>query len=145
MRSICGADCQTCPMNESCNGCEKSGGCPFGKECFIARYVKTGGMENFLAFKRQLLAEFNGLQIEGMPAITELFALRGEFVNLAYPMPSGYEMQLLDDDEIYLGAQVESTFGGDRCFGVVAGMGFLLVCEYGVGGANPEIVLFKRR
>ena len=33
----------------------------------------------------------------------------------------------------------------ERCFGVVADETFILVCEYGCNGADPEIVLYKRR
>ncbi|MDD6045551.1 MAG: hypothetical protein PUC76_07925 [Clostridia bacterium] len=33
----------------------------------------------------------------------------------------------------------------DVCYGLVAGMNFLLVCEYRIGGASPEIVIYKRR
>ncbi len=64
-----------------------------------------------------------------MPEITELYALNDVYVNLAYPMPNGCEMKLLDDNEIYLGTQVECEFNDDgqiRCFGLVAGMAFLL-------------------
>lgn len=150
MKSICGADCENCGYgkNAGCKGCETSGGCPFGKKCFIAEYIKMSGIDNYNAFKSKLIAEFNELNIEGMPKITELYALNGAFVNLAYPMPSGYEVKLLDDNEIYLGTQVESEFSdgeAERCFGLVAGMDFLLVSEYGENCINPQIILFKKR
>ena len=32
-----------------------------------------------------------------------------------------------------------------KCFGLVAGMDFLLVAEFGENGAAPELVLFKKR
>ena len=79
-----------------------------------------------------------------MPKITELYCLAGSYVNLAYPMPSGNNIKLLDDKNIYLGAQVEHKCI-DRCFGVVAGMDFLLVCEYGEGGTNPELIAYVKR
>ena len=90
------------------------------------------------------MSEFNALGIEGMPEITELYCLCGSFVNLEYPMPSSEKIKLLDDKNIYLGTQVDCVFV-DRCFGLVAGMDFLLVCEYGEGGTNPEIVIYKKR
>ena len=37
------------------------------------------------------------------------------------------------------------AFGGKRCFGIVAGLGFLLVSSYEEGGANPELVAYRRR
>lgn len=32
-----------------------------------------------------------------------------------------------------------------RCYGLTADENYLLVCEYGDNGANPEIVIFKKR
>lgn len=150
MKSVCGADCLNCGYgkNGTCKGCSETCGCPFGKQCFIYKYIKTGGLENFNAFKKSLMAEFNELNIPGMPKITELYALNGAFVNLAYPMPNGMEMKLLDDKEIYLGTQVECEFNDGsifRCFGLVAGMDFLLVSEYGVNCQDAQIVVFKKR
>lgn len=150
MESICGAECRGCEFGENsgCKGCANSNGCPFGKECFIAKYIKTGGKESFETFKKQLIGEFNALNIEGMPEITELYALNGSYVNLAYPMPNGSEIKLLDDKEIYLGAQAECLFNDEsnvKCFGLVANMNFLLVCEYSENGSSPEIVIFKKR
>lgn len=83
-----------------------------------------------------------------MPKINELFPLNGSFVNLEYPLLNGGNVKFLDDDEIYLGNQVECEFNGgevNRCFGLVANMNFLLVSEYGEDGINPEIVIYKRR
>lgn len=54
-------------------------------------------------------------------------------------------MQFLDDDTTYLGNQLESEFGGDRCFGILASMDFLLICTYEKDGINPELVLYKKR
>ena len=148
--AICGANCSDCGYgkNNKCVGCTESEGCPFGKKCFIAQYINTGGIENYNAFKRQLIDEFNALNIPGLPKINDLFALNGEYVNLEYPMPNGKPVKMLDDKEIYLGNQVECEFNDgeiNRCYGLVAGMDFLLVCEYGINCADPEIVIFKKR
>ncbi len=102
----------------------------------------------FEAFKQETMAAFNALQLEGLPKITELYELSGAFVNLAYPLPSGKHVKLLNDGELYLGAQVESRLEQvhtDRCYGLVAGLDFLLVCEYGANGSDPRLVIFKRR
>ena len=32
-----------------------------------------------------------------------------------------------------------------KCFGILANMNFLLVCEYGENGSNPEIIIYKKR
>ena len=143
--SICGAKCAECSMNSVCNGCGETGGCPFGSQCFIASYIKVGGREQFEAFKKTLMAEINGLQIAGMPQVTELYALAGSFVNLEYPLPNGERVKFLEDSRIYLGNQMESEFGGDRCFGIVAGLDFILVCTYGKDGETPELVRYQKR
>ena len=109
------------------------------------RYKNLGGEENFDAFKRQLIAEFNALQIEGMPELTELNALVGGYVNLEYRLPNGKKVKFLEDGASYLGNQLECEYGGGRCFGLVANMDFLLVCTYEQDGANPELVAYKKR
>ena len=55
------------------------------------------------------------------------------------------KVKLLDDNVTYLGNQLESEFGGDRCFGILANMDFIMVCTYEAEGANPELVLYKKR
>ena len=150
MESICGADCSNCGYgkNNNCKGCMQTKGCPFGKQCFIAKYILTGGKENYDIFKNQLIDEINDLHIPGMPRINDLNALNGSFVNLSYPMPNGKMVQFLDNNEIYLGNQVESEFNDGeiiRCFGILANMDFILVSEYGPNGNNPEIIIYKKR
>ena len=150
MESICGADCNNCGYGKSnnCKGCIKTNGCPFDKQCFIAKYILTGGTKSFEAFKNQLIDEINSLDILGMPKINELNPLNGTFVNLNYPLPNGKNIQFLNDNEIYLGNQVESEFNNGeiiRCFGILANMNFILICEYGPNGDNPELILYKKR
>lgn len=149
-KSICGADCENCGFgkNNGCAGCTESNGCPFGKKCFIAQYINMGGEDSYNLFKENLIEEFNALNIPGMPKIHELFALNGAYVNLAYPMPNGNTVKLLDDKQIYLGNQVECEFNDGelaRCYGLVAGLDFLLVCEYGANCTDPEIIVYKKR
>ena len=57
---------------------------------------------------------------------------------------SNIRVRFLKDDDIYLGNQVERA-DSDRCYGVVANEDFILVCEYGCNGSDPEIVLYTRR
>lgn len=69
-------------------------------------------------------------------------------MNLAYPMPNGNSVKLLEDNQVYLGNQAVCEFDdgeGEKCFGLVAGMDFLLVSEYGENGTNPEIVVYRKR
>lgn len=80
-----------------------------------------------------------------MPEVESLNALVGKFVNLEYRLPGGMNAKFLDDSVTYLGTQLESEFGGDRCFGVLANMDFILICTYEADGKNPELVLYKKR
>lgn len=109
------------------------------------RYEELSDDGQFEQFKRQLIEEINGLHIEGMPRVEKLNALVGRYVNLAYRLPNGKCVPFLDDGTTYLGNQLESEFGGDRCFGVLANMDFILICTYEAEGANPELVLYKKR
>ncbi len=109
------------------------------------RYEELSDDGQFEAFKQQLVDEINALEIEGMPKVEKLSALVGSYVNLAYPLPGGASVKFLDDGATYLGTQLESPFGGERCFGVLANMDFILVCTYGCEGADPELLLYKKR
>jgi DNA-binding XRE family transcriptional regulator len=109
------------------------------------RYADLGGEEYFNVFKKQLIDELNALNIDGMPKVESLNALVGSYVNLEYTMPSGKSIRLLDDHATYLGTQLECEFGGNRCFGIVCNMDFLLVCTYGEDGENPELIIYKKR
>ncbi len=149
MEAICGANCEECELfNKKCKGCKNTNGCPFGKKCWIANYIEIGNKDSFKELKNILIDEFNSLKIDGMPKINELYPLHGSFINLEYQLPNGKKVKFLNDDESYLGNQVECDFNNDeikKCYGLVANMNFLLVCEYGENGTNPEIVIFKRR
>ena len=109
------------------------------------RYEELSDGGQFEAFKKQLMEEINSLHIEGLPKVERLNALVGSYVNLAYPLPSGMDVKFLKDGATYLGNQLESELGGGRCFGVLANMDFILVCTYEAEGANPELVLYKKR
>ena len=109
------------------------------------RYEELSDDGEFEAFKAQLIREINDLHVEGLPKVEKLNALVGKYVNLAYRLPSGERVPFLDDRTTYLGNQLKPELGGDRCFGVLANMDFILICTYGEGGADPELVLYKKR
>ena len=109
------------------------------------RYEELSDDGQFEEFKQQLIREINDLHIEGMPKLEKLNALVGKYVNLEYRLPSGAHVKFLDDRKTYLGNQLESEFGGERCFGVLAGMDFILVSTYEAEGENPELVIYKKR
>ena len=79
-----------------------------------------------------------------MPPVTELSQLCGAYVNLEYTLSNGQKVKFLDDRNIYLGYQLEKI-DSDRCYGLVADDEYLLVCEYGCNGADPEIIVYKKR
>ena len=109
------------------------------------KYDELSDNGQFEEFKKTLIQEINALHVEGMPKLESLNALVGSYVNLAYPLPNGTKVQFLNDQTTYLGNQLESEFGGDRCFGVLTNMEFILICTYEAEGKNPELVLYKKR
>ena len=125
-----------------CSGCYAEG--EFTLDVW-KQYAAIGGEKMLEAFKQTLAEEFNALQIEGLPRVENLNVLPGHFVNMEYTLPNGSRVRLLRDDKAYLGNQYACEFGGDRCFGIVAGLDFLLVCTYEENGENPELVLYKKR
>jgi len=108
-------------------------------------HKNLAGAEEFADFKRQLMDEINALNIKGMPKVDKLNALVGGYINLEYRLPNGRTAKFLDDGATYLGNQLESELGGNRCFGIAANMDFILICTYGENGENPELVVYKKR
>ena len=145
MSTYCGANCEDCQSKENCKGCLETCASPFGGRCIAAEYIKLGGLEAYQQFKQKLLGEINALlAAQEIGAIDGLFELVGEYVNLEYPMPSGEKVKLLNDKNIYLGAQIEFADQG-ICYGVVADTGFILICSYSVNGSEPELIVYQKR
>lgn len=109
------------------------------------RYEELSDDGQFDAFKQKVIEEINQLHIEGMPKVERLNALVGKYVNLEYRLPNGMKAKFLNDQTTYLGNQMPSEFGGERCFGILANMDFILICTYEKDGENPELVLYKKR
>ncbi len=151
MKTICGADCSKCSMKETCKGCVKTEGHPFGGTCVVATCCQnreyqycSDCTETVCQCKAQLIQEFNALGIEDMSRVTELYSLQGSFINLEYPLPGGQRVKFWKDNDIYLGTQLPKN-NSDRCYGLTANEEYLLVCEYGENGADRQIVAFKKR
>lgn len=106
MESICGVDCGKCPLRESCKGCKATNGRPFGGSCVAAQCYASSVEAAFEQYKHRLIEECNALTIEGMPEVTDLYALCGFFVNPEYPLPNGQKVKFLSDENVYLGCQV---------------------------------------
>ena len=109
------------------------------------RYDELSDNGEFEEFKKQLIKEINELHIDGLPKVEKLNALVGKYVNLEYTLSNGKKVKFLDDQKTYLGNQLKSEFGGERCFGILANMDFILVCTYEENGENPELLLYKKR
>lgn len=108
-------------------------------------HASLDGEEKFEVFKKQLIDEINALHIAGMPKVEKLNALVGGYINLEYQIPNGNRVKFLDDSTTYLGNQLECELENGRCFGIAANVDFILVCTYEENGANPELVLYKKR
>ena len=136
--TYCGSNCcKECSSAAECGGCENCNGHPFGGSCIAERN------KNFVELKKNLIDEINALCIKDL-VINELFLLNGAYVNLEYPLFNRTTVKFLNENDVYLGNQIERE-GSERCYGVVATETFILVCEYGCNGTEPEIVLYKRR
>ena len=109
------------------------------------RYDELSDNGQFEEFKMQLINEINNLHIDGLPRVDKLNTLVGKYVNLEYTLPNGQKVKFLNDQKTYLGNQLESEFGGDRCFGILASMDFIMVCTYEKNGENPELLIYKKR
>ena len=121
----------------------ETNGRPFGGKCVAANCIKSGGLEEFARVKETLIEEINGLGIENLQ-VEDLNLLNGFYINLEYLLANGQSVKLLEDKNIYWGNQIEIP-GSDRCFGIAADENYLLVCEYGCGGSEPKIILYKKR
>lgn len=145
MKTICNSDCcEKCPLKSTaCAGCIETDGHPCGGSCFVADCIKNADCEAFEKMKSEIIDEINSLEIEELK-IDNLNTLIGSFVNLEYDLPNGQKVKLLEDNKVYLGNQIERK-NGDRCYGVVADEKNILVCEYGCYGADPEIIIYKKR
>ena len=148
----CGMNLEDCDISKEINGNFNEEYC---KWCYVdgnftldfwKQYIKIGGVEKFEEFKNKIIDEINSLLcIEGLPKVENLNVLSGSFVNLEYRLPNGEKVKFLDDKASYLGSQLESEFGGDRCFGIAANMDFILICSYEKDGENPELIMYKKR
>ncbi len=138
MTTYCGENfCAECERLSACGGCELCQGRPFGGSCVAERN------KDFPLLKRRLIEEINAFGIQGL-AVADLNLLTGSYVNLQYPLGNGSAVRFLNDNDIYLGNQIERA-DSERCYGIVANEAFILICEYGCNGSDPEIVLYKRR
>nr|WP_271641880.1 DUF3795 domain-containing protein [Clostridioides difficile] len=141
-KSICGVDCRKCELSNTCNGCAKTKGHPFGSECMVALCLKEG-KDALCSFKKNLIRAFNALNIQDMEEVTELNALKGSFINIEYTLPKGQLVKFWDDNKIYFGNQLRKK-DSDRYYGIIADEKYLMVSEYSGYGSDAEIVVFKR-
>ena len=92
---------------------------------------------------QNLINKFNELNIEGMPKLSKLYGHKGDFVNIECELPNGQIAKILDDNKMYYIAELPKE-NSDRCFGLVTDKKQLAVFEYGEGGKDAELVIWKR-
>ena len=92
--------------------------------------------------QQKIIEAVNSLGISGLQ-VTDMSEGKGSFVNSTYELPSGLNVKLWDDNKTYYINQIERK-NNDRCYGVVADEKWLLVCEYGCGGSDSEIIVFMQ-
>ena len=145
MYELCQRDCcENCEFHEIvCAGCAETGGHPCGGTCVVAEGIQAKGLGALYAQESEITKEINALNIEGLE-LCEMNLLLGGYVNLEYTLPGGKKARLLDDKRVYWANQLERP-GTDRCYGVVADDSLLLVCEYGCGGEDAELLVYKKR
>lgn len=144
MQNYCGTNCcSVCKEKNVCAGCIPSDAHPFGGCCVAAECVRKGGLQALERCRRQLIDEINAFAIPGLH-LDDLHLLHGAYVNLGYPLANGSVVKFLQDEQIVWGNQIEIP-GNDRCYGVVADEEKILVCTYGCGGSDPELLLYKKR
>ena len=137
------SQCEGCNFKNACHGCAETCGRPFGGTCVVAETIKACSKEKYADFKRNLLNEINALlQANNIPQADALHELPGFFVNLPYPLTSGETVKFLDDKNVYFGTRIEAS---DGCYGVIADQRFILVCRYKANGAEPQLIVYKRR
>lgn len=148
--SLCGINCGECTLKECCAGCAKTNGHPFGGKCIIAScpcknncdICSANTKDSRCQLKADMISKIKLLGIKELSEISDLYSLKGSFVNIEYTLPNGQKIKFWNDNEVYLGIQVEIT-GSDRCYGVITDTKNLLVCEYGKNGENPVIIVYK--
>lgn len=89
--------------------------------------------------KEELISEINALGIEELH-VDNLFVLQGSFINQPYNI-NGNVVKLFDDNAYYWGNQIEKADG--RCYGIACDEKYIVVSEYGEGGEDARLVLFK--
>ena len=132
-------DCCRCEEYSNCGGCHKRCSSSF---CLADRLIQQGGIEAFREFERKAIDLVNGLGIKGLEAQC-LNLVPASYVNLEYGLENGEKVRFLRDGEVVLGQQIERK-DNERCFGVVVTLSHLLVCEYGCGGSDPEILIYRK-
>lgn len=116
----------------------------FERKCHFDKYANLA-QGNYEAFKRRALVRINKIMDdERLPFIEELSEYEGAFVNIEYTLPNGKKIKLLDDNDMYLAAQVENP-ELEICYGVVIDAGCIIIGSYDYEGSNAKLLLYRQR
>ena len=86
--------------------------------CTEADSDKNFRLKSLDKCRKKLVSEINAMGIRDLH-LSDLNTLSGSYVNLEYTLPNGQKVKMLDDNDVYLGNQIEIQ-GSERCYGIVA-------------------------
>ena len=144
MKTYCGVDCLKCYKKENCKGCVDTLGHPFSGYCLAAEIIKEKGIDAYKEYKQKAIEEINNLKINDLPIVDNLFELCGELVNIEYELEDLKRIKLLNDNDIYLGCQIEKP-NTDEYFGIIVTKDNIIVSEYKENGDNAKIIKYIAR
>lgn len=134
--------CEKCSRFKECGWCESCNGHPLKGYCFFYKLIKEKGYDGYLILKKELIEKINNLKIEHLH-IDDLNLLLGNYINLEYTLENGSKIKLLNDNDIYLGNQVELP-NDEKCYGIATNSKIIVISKYGCNGSNPELILYRK-
>lgn len=87
----------------------------------------------------KILRRLHSLGIPELTTVQALNDLPGSYINLECRLPNGQTAKILDDTKTYSATQVERA-DSERCYGVAADDGQIVVYEYGCNGTDAVLV-----
>lgn len=91
----------------------------------------------------KILESIKSLGNKEFDSINSVNLMDGSYLNLEATLPNGTVGKILDDNKKYYANQIDIK-GTDKCYGVAADENMIAVYKYGCGGANAELVLWKK-
>ena len=99
-------DCKECSAFNKCGGFISNSDKSFSRDCIARRLIVKNGFNSFLDFKKKVINKINNLGIKELK-VDDLNLLSASFVNLEYELENGTKVKLLNNNNVYLGQQIE--------------------------------------